>query len=105
MQFDMEHCWDCPISFETALTTFVLAILCISVGIWLRRFSKPFVHIAGNALLAAAVLEIFFLNHAGQNWGITGIKVSRNALSLLLLLFAFLAAWSVVHFRKLHSKR
>jgi hypothetical protein len=109
MHLNMENCWDCPISFETALGMFLVALVCVSAGIWLRRLKKPFGRIIGNILLALAALEIFALNHAGRNWGIIRIDdpryvYDRNIVSLLLLLFVILVAASVRHFRKSHAK-
>lgn len=109
MQFSMENCWDCPMPFETAFGLFVVAMLCVSMGIWLRHRRNRAGHIIGNVLLALTAFEIFTLNHAGRNWGIVRIDdprgaYDRNAVSLFLLLFVILAAGFILHFRKPHSK-
>jgi hypothetical protein len=109
MQLNMRNCWDCPMPFETAFGLFVVAMLCVFIGIWLRHFRKRSGYISGNILLAFAALGIFTLNHAGRNWGIVRINDQRgayngDAVSLFLMLIVILATAFIVHFRKPHSK-
>lgn len=103
--FDMENCWDCPLSFWMTYELVAVIVASFGIGIYLRGLGRPRLRTVGNFLLAFAALEIFTFNHAGRNWGVdlfgnNGKHSTPILVSALSLFLAIVGTVSVIYFEK-----
>ncbi len=104
-----ENCWDCPLTFEQALSMVAVIVTSVTLGTWLRVRSSLRFRALGNVLLGVATLYIWVIHHAGREWGISRLDsrygYDPNAVSMFALLLFIVCAAFVMYFGRRSSSR